>query len=192
MANYTLVTFDGKPVQFRSNSDVQVFWRNGKMFSVWRDGLIQTFNKYLCSVKAREGFEDHGIEQRMADTGAIEIDKIPNKLDRVKAKQEARARLIEHYQSGTDDWSPKAKAGGGLDIGLVIRALIDLGYAADVDAAELLFLELSPDSRDEGAKMLAGAKDVSLKMAELRIEGRPAAVSAADIIAAMKAKAAAK
>lgn len=64
--------------------------------------------------KAR--FMRHGIIQRVSDAAALERNTTDGQPATPEAKRAAMARLVEHYLTGTDDWSP-AREGGtiGLD-----------------------------------------------------------------------------
>lgn len=83
------------------------------------------FNVGKASVQCRSYAEQHGWIQRISDSAAMsrtddEGNIIP-KADIAKAKLSAMTRLIQHYESGTSDWSRVAE--GGPRGGVLFRAL---------------------------------------------------------------------
>jgi hypothetical protein len=178
--------------KFRANSDYRQEWNHqGIQVTTWRDGTVQQFNPKKASPECRFHAEQHGWDQRTADSGAIELDKIPNKADRIAAKKANRQRLIDHYESGSTSWTIKAvPRATGPDMGLLVRAMGALGMADSVDVANEVFEMVATKreiTRDEVIAMFWAAPDIALKVADLRIADKPQpATSAADLIAAIK------
>jgi hypothetical protein len=191
MTNETQTTAtaeQGSAIKFRANSDCHTAWNHqGVMVTTWRDGRKQEFNPKRAAMENRSHAEQHGWEQRMADSGAIEFEKISDKTARTNAKFDARQRLIDHYESGSESWNIKATARAtGPDVGLVIQALIALGKVADVDAANAMFDKVAVKreiTRDAVVGLFWAAKDVATKIAEIKAAGRAYAVSADDLLA---------
>lgn len=88
----------------------------GIVFSVKDAGSI-TLNLSAVSeaIKARACL--HGLNQRIIDAAAKSRDPSTGMPAAPQAKLEAMKRLVDHYASGTEDWSParEASSGPGLD-----------------------------------------------------------------------------
>ena len=142
----TLVADAASQVTFRANSDFHRTWNHqGVLVVTWRDGAVQTFNPAKASPSTRAKAAQHGFEQRIGDSAALEIDKIPAKAERVQAKKDAMQRLIDHYESGADEWNIRvaARVAGprGPDAGLILRGMMR-GLDVDLEGAEWWVREL--------------------------------------------------
>lgn len=72
-----------------------------------------------------------GLKQRVNDAAALEAGP-DGRVDR-KAKYDEQRRMIEHLESGTDDWNLKPAAPSNVQASYVTRALVAMGtYAANL------------------------------------------------------------
>lgn len=142
------------------------------------------FDPALVSAENRARAMMHGFKQRIIDNAAIKAED--NGKVNVQAKFDAMRQIIDHLESGATDWNVKQAARAtGPDAGLLIRALIEMGKTASVEAANVLFERLAAKreiTREEAIKLLWDAKDVGLKVAELRAEARTGKVDADDLL----------
>ena len=142
------------------------------------------FDPALVSAENRARAMMHGFKQRIIDNAAIKAED--NGKVNVQDKFDAMRQIIDHLESGATDWNVKQAARAtGPDAGLLIRALIEMGKTASVEAANVLFERLAAKreiTREEAIKLLWDAKDVGLKVAELRAEARTGKVDADDLL----------
>lgn len=68
----------------------------------------------------------HGFIQRISDAAATSRDTETGQPATAQKKYDAMKRLINHYESGTSEWSRVAAAGEGKTGGLLLQALIAL------------------------------------------------------------------
>lgn len=71
----------------------------------------------------RERAEVHGFIQRISDAAAISRDPLTGKPASPTEKLEAMRELVEHYESGSAEWSRRREGGMGATGGLLFRAL---------------------------------------------------------------------
>jgi hypothetical protein len=69
----------------------------------------------------------HGLIQRVSDAAAMSRAAADGELIPVaelnKRKFEAMRKLVEHYESGTEEWTLRSAGGGGTGEGILIQAL---------------------------------------------------------------------
>lgn len=65
----------------------------------------------------------HGMIQRISDAAAIPRNTETGQSATPEEKYEAMRKLVEHYESGTTEWSRKPAAGEGSKGGLLFKAL---------------------------------------------------------------------
>lgn len=101
----------------RQNAVVTVSYdADGKMRIDVHGYKVLTFDKTKASQKCRFEAEDHGWEQRLRDAAAISRDEETG-LPASPADKGARVeRLIEHYESGSEEWALVGGGGGGRSI----------------------------------------------------------------------------
>lgn len=68
----------------------------------------------------------HGMIQRISDAAAISRDTETGQPATAQEKFDAMKRLVDHYESGTAEWSRVAAAGEGKSGGLLARALVKI------------------------------------------------------------------
>jgi hypothetical protein len=130
------------------------------------------FNPQRASLVNREYAQFFGWANRFMNKAATSANPETGRTD-AEEKYTAVKALVEFYHQGGDAWDMKATGARatGPDIGLLVRALVAMGKAADVDAANVLFEKLATKreiTREEAIKLLWDAKDVKIKVAELR------------------------
>lgn len=82
-----------------------------------------------CSEKVRERAAVHGMVQRVSDAAAMARNSKTGASASPQEKFEAMSRLVEHYQSGAEGWSPTRAEGGARGVkvnpqkALLVRAL---------------------------------------------------------------------
>ncbi len=104
---------------------------------------VRTLIRARVSDANKIRFEDNGIVQRVVDMAALSKDTKTGKSPSPQEKAERLQRGIDHYNSGSEEWSP-ARADGGLVLdGVLLAALAEAKYSNDVERAR--------------AKVIAGA-----------------------------------
>lgn len=81
----------------------------------------------------------HGLTQRVSDAAAIPFNKAENRYATPQEKYEAMRELVEHYHTGTSEWSRKRSAGGArvdVETALILRALAEHRGASLEDMRE--------------------------------------------------------
>lgn len=149
----------------KSNSVVSVELANGKLqFTVVGTGTPLVFNHHAAAASLRERAELHGWKQRISDAAAIPRDTETGASATPAEKRAAMQRLIEHYESGTEEWSLKARSG----LELMREALLKQVREALVR----LGIELTKVSAlaDDKLKELAGTARVRTAMLEIEQE----------------------
>lgn len=98
----------------------------------------------------------HGFKQRVSDAGALERTDDNGRLipadELISAKFQRMSALIEHYHSGTDQWSTR-REGSQSEGGLLLQSLIRAG--ADPETAKA---QIAKWSRSEQLAVLGSAK----------------------------------
>lgn len=84
----------------------------------------------------RERMACAGISQRIGDNAAITKSAENGYRVTEAMRREAVLELVEHYRSGSTEWSPKAKAKGPAQNPLWVRLAEARGVTYDVIAAE--------------------------------------------------------
>lgn len=121
----------------RSNSAYIFSLRDGKL--VWAypgiGELVLDPDKVSATNRAR--FIVHGMKQRVNDAAALDAGA-DGKVD-PQAKYAEMQRMIEHLESGTEDWNIRPSAGSTGPASYVTQALVALGtyQGTDVSTPEL-------------------------------------------------------
>ncbi len=136
-----------------------------------------TFNPMKASLVNRRMAEFVGWKNRFVDAAAVSADTGTGKTD-PKEKYENVKALIDFYETGAETWARARAAGAGSGatresaaIHLVIPAMIALGKAVDVDAANGLVDRLAAKKeikREDALKLLLATSDVGKKVAEMK------------------------
>lgn len=154
----------------RANAVVQVGMVGDKMlFTVAGVGVIE-LNIPNIAPANRAKAELHGWKQRVSDAAAIPCNPDTGKPATPAEKFAAMSAIVEHYNSGSADWSIK-RAEGGRDTGaIVVQALANLKGKSIEEMARQIG-ELAARSGVEPAaiiKRLAGNADVIREVAAIR------------------------
>lgn len=178
---------EAKETKPRANGIKTSHWTKGGIWHVdFIHGESVAIDLSRMSMAQRGHLLQHGIEARAGDKCAVGATEFPDRIERSK---EAMRRMIawrDHAYS-SDDWEMKVARQSGPDVGLLVRALIALGLAQDVDSAnEAIVLVQGDGERDAAIAKLWAAKDVALKVRELRDEGKTYAGNATDMLAELR------
>lgn len=167
----------------KSNSTITSRRVDGKIeFTVLGAGKFE-FDPDKASAENRSRAMYHGWNQRIADGGALSRNPENGQPATPADKLARMQRLAEHYESGTTEWKLVPSADPEAGAGLVIRAMIRLGKATDVDHANARIAAASAKNecdRKAMVKKLAGAKDIAAAMAEIRAEDAAARATVED------------
>lgn len=134
------------------------------------------FNPMKASLINRRMAEFVGWKNRFVDAAAVSADTGTGKTD-PKEKYDNVKALIDFYETGVETWARKRAEGApgatreSAAIHLVIPAMIALGKAADVDAANGLIDRLAAKKeikREDALKLLLATSDVGKKVAEMK------------------------
>lgn len=109
----------------RSNSIISTSIDNGKItFTVQGAGAITLDLKQVNTDNATRAMH-HGFIQRVSDAAALSRDTETGKPASPADKLEAMRRIVDHYNSGSADWSIRAASGDGASpvAGITLKAL---------------------------------------------------------------------
>lgn len=111
---------------------------------------------------------------RLVDAAAIPRDKETGRSATPQEKYDAIKALVDHYHTGTEEWSRKS-AGGGVkqDDGLIITAMCNVLTGGDVDKANLLVSKWGEThglDRRASLKAWADTEKVAEEMGRIRAQ----------------------
>lgn len=93
---------------------------------------------HMLSAAVVERATLHGIKQRVSDAAAQLRDPTTGLSAPPEAKLASMARLVDHYNTGSDEWSPaRAEGGPGLDP-IIIQAIMEVLGKGDADVRALI------------------------------------------------------
>lgn len=145
------------------------------------------FHYGKTSMLVRKSFEDFGVVNKFMNKMSVSAGA-DGKASPAEKYAAAKA-MIEHFESGTDDWNMKGTPRNtGPDIGLLIQALMALHGVESVDAANALIDKTAAKhsiDRDAVVAKLWGAKDVVAWVAAHRLEARKFEINSDDFLAEM-------
>ncbi len=128
----------------------------------------------------------HGMVQRVSDAAAISRNPETGQPATPQDKRERMARLVEHYMTGTTEWSPNRGTAGPRDAGLTITAMGDVFHKLAEECREMVARLAAKRGIEERAALalFAATPEVAKRIAELKAErAEKSGVSAADILA---------
>lgn len=182
----------------RANSAYTFRVEDGVM--VWDYPGIGTlrFDPAKASATNRARAMMYGWKQRINDAAALDADKATGKVD-PKAKFAEQQRLIEHLESGAEDWNLKARADSG-PASMVTQALVHMKAYQKVDVstpelanafvkqvAETPALKLGGEMGKARKWLEANSKAVRAAIEELRAQQVPAVDADAELAALLGA-----
>lgn len=168
-------------VKFRSNSDVTAAWVNGKLLFTFRNGTIRSFNPALVATANRARAELHGWEQRLRDSMALEKDKFPGGKIPASARLEALDRLLDHYKSGSADWSPAASSRSSAPTEeMVLEALRRVYPGKDAKALVEAMAAKRDIGFDEALQVWAASDKIAKEIVVIRSEKKAEGAASAD------------
>lgn len=165
-------------------ANVRFFFR-GESVGLLQPDMISPANRARAML--------HGFVQRVGDGGAVEM-RAPDGTLRTKDEMDAikRARitrLIEHYNSGAEDWNLERAGGGGVDTGGLTIAGIMRHFSTpdkpcDNDAAErkvTAFMERHGLERKAALAKLALIPEIANAISAIKAERAGVQVSLSDL-----------
>lgn len=150
------------------------------------NGLIVRCNPEKGSAAARHFLLNYGIKQWIQDGGAVSAGE-NGKVD-VLAKYEGMRDRAELIESGVNELIRRA-AGGGVDAGLTIRAMMR-ALGKDLDTVEALLAVTCTKrgvDRTAALKLWADAKQVAQAILDIKRERAAGGADADDLLAEMEA-----
>lgn len=180
--------------KFRSNGVKRSVWVGDYLYTEFIHGQITRFNRKLTGVKVRERAEIHGFEQKLGDACAVGAAEFPDVRARVAEAFRRQSELIEHLESGGDDWNPPRTNGGGSGPSTEadLREIIERAYPGEAD--ELVELSLADAGGDAAAacKTWAATEEGRRAWVDIQAERRARAAAnlpkADDLLARLRAK----
>jgi len=137
-----------------------------------RDCEPLTFDIKRVSDAVGERAMIHGFIQRISDAAAISRNPETGLPATPEDKREAMARLVEWYESGTEEWARRREAGAGPDTGITLQAMIDV-FGGDAAGARGMIQSLA-DKRgitlNEARAVFAGSREVAARIAQLKAD----------------------
>ena len=147
----------------KSNSTISITHEGDALTFAVRDAGTLTLNLSRVSAAVRAMATIHGFKQRIADAAAIPRDTATGKPASPADKFAAMRALVEHYESGSEEWSIRKSGGGGQSTGLLRRAmaafLIDRHAMSEADARKRADAWMEANDREAKAAMLASPPD---------------------------------
>lgn len=98
----------------------------------------------------------HGFIQRISDAAAIPRDPETGESASAQDKFDAMQRLVDHYESGTPEWSRRPVAGEGKSGGLLFKALCIM--SAETKTPEEIKAWMATKTRTQLAKLRTTSK----------------------------------
>lgn len=127
----------------------------------------------------------HGFIQRVSDAAAISRNPDTGLPASPKDKYEAMKAIVDHYMTGTEEWSRRRAGGGeGRDSGgLVVQALARVygNTVAEAEATIARTMEKKGLDRKAALKLWAGTDKVTAAVAEIKAERAAAAAKTASV-----------
>ena len=131
----------------------------------------------------------HGMKQRISDAAAIPCDPDTGLPATPAEKFEAISALVEHYNSGTDEWARVRAAGdGSLRTGQTLTAFANVYYEGDMGKAEVTMLAFETKrgiDRKAALKIWAGSDKIIAEVARMKAE-QATTVDADDLLAELE------
>jgi hypothetical protein len=128
-----------------------------------------TFDAEKVSAVNRTRAMTFGFKQRIVDAAALKANQTTGTTSAADKMAEMK-RVIEHLESGGDEWNMKARADGGTDSGLVVQAVMrHFGWTVDEANANIATM----GERDAVVKSLAKDPAIIRLMADIRAERAP-------------------
>lgn len=163
-------------MKVKSNSVVTVQQMEGGIIAITVLGAGDlTFDPAKADAANKAHAEFHGWKQRLSDAAAISRDPETGKPASPADKLAAIRALVEHYESGSAEWSRIGQGGGGKS--LTIEAIAELKgveyAAAEAMVVNMAAVEYEGDTKKFLAFLRQGAA-VSAKMEEMRKARMPA------------------
>lgn len=119
----------------------------------------------------------HGMEQRIRDAAAIARDKETGASATPQQKYDAMQQLVEHYASGSPDWTIKrAEGSGGGARSITIEAIARVkqcDYATAESMVDRLAMSKFGNDRKVALRQLANTPAVQSAMLAIRAERMP-------------------
>lgn len=122
----------------------------------------------------------HGLKQRISDAAALSRSTETGLPATPSEKLAAIRELVEHYNSGTSEWSLKRAASGGSDNGLLVQALLTVFPNKTAERVREYVKGLKPQER----AALMASDMVSPAIAAIRAE-RTKGIDAEALIAGL-------
>jgi hypothetical protein len=124
----------------------------------------------------------HGMKQRVSDAAAIPRNTETGLAASPAEKFEAMKALVDHYMSGTNEWSPVRTTGGGAkkDEGLTLAAMRRVWPDRDAEATVEAIAQKRGIDRRAALALFAQTKEVGAAIAAIKAER--ATVSADDLL----------
>ena len=176
----------------RANSAYVFSIKDGKL--VWSyPGIGElTLDPSKVSATNRARFIVHGMKQRVNDAAALDAGP-DGKVD-PRAKFDEMQRMIEHLESGTEDWNVKPSADRVGPASYVTQALVAIGTYQGQDVstpdlanafvkrvADLPKLKLGGEMAKARKWLEASSKMIRDKIAEIRAAEKPAVDADAEL-----------
>lgn len=118
----------------------------------------------------------HGMEQRVRDAAAIARDKDTGQSATPADKYAAMQQLVEHYASGSPEWTIKRGEGSGGAKSITIEAIArakDCDYQTAEDMVNRFAMAKFADDRKTALRELAKTPSVQAAIAAIRAERMP-------------------
>jgi hypothetical protein len=171
--------------------------KSNSVITVTLDGNMQKFNvlgagelvldlsKLAEAIRVRA--MAHGMKQRISDAAAIPCDKDTGLPATPEEKLEAMRRLVEHYMTGSAEWSPARTSGGGATkdtSGITLQAMKRVWPDKDCEGLAFKLETKRGITRREAYAEFAKTKEVMEAIAAIKAEH--STVSADDLLDEME------
>ena len=176
-------------VKYRSNAIKRSVWVGTVRWTEYIHGQVTRFDRRMIPVNLMDNFVAHGVDQKLGDTGALEVADFPDIKARVAEAYRRECELIAAIESGS--WTVARKAAVAYvptedDVREVLAA-IQPAHAETL--LKLTMAEVAGDAKAGLAKWTA-TKEGAAAWATIQANRRTAtADSADDMVARMLAAA---
>lgn len=123
----------------------------------------------------------HGFVQRISDAAALSRNPSTGLPASPVDKLNAMGELVDHYMTGTEEWSRKRTGGGAQEGGLLLEALVRMYPAKDREQLAAWLKQRTPAERAG----LGNEPRVKATMDEIRAERAPKNVDAGALLAGL-------
>jgi hypothetical protein len=158
-------------------------------YTVYGIGTLTLYPDKVSAV-CRAYAMGHGFDQRVRDAAALSANRDTGKSATPQEKFDAMKRIVDHLNSGTDDWHIKvAAAPKGPDAGTIILAMVRALHKTVDEVEALLAATMAKRGVDRNGalKVWEDSKQVAAMILVIKTERLARDTDSDDLVAEMEA-----